>query len=272
MKFIIYKYTSPSKNCYIGITIDPVKRKKSHERKEWDYKDKGKFAQAIRRYGFNSFLYEEIDTANSIVEAGEKEKQWIKFYDSQNSGYNITEGGDYNRVLIHEERTVEDIKFMLKHTELTQHQIAKNFNVSASYVNGIKQGKIRSMEKIERTDKSRKGCTNGQSKLDDQKIKEIQEALKNGTSRRELQEKYNVSKSLIQQVATNNIWKHVESNYEYKPSEVNGNAKLNAEIVSQIKKDFIEKVLTMKQISDKFDISVPTLYQIKRGKTWKDVE
>jgi len=54
-----------------------------------------KIYEAIRKYGKENFKREVIDRASCLSELAEKEKHWIKFYDSQNPmiGYNIAFGG-----------------------------------------------------------------------------------------------------------------------------------------------------------------------------------
>lgn len=52
--------------------------------------------RAIYKYGKENFVCEQIDSANSLEELNQKEKYWIKFYNStnRNIGYNLTDGGD----------------------------------------------------------------------------------------------------------------------------------------------------------------------------------
>lgn len=52
--------------------------------------------KAIRKHGKDNFIIEQIDTANNLDELNNKEKYWIKFYNSTNDkfGYNLTIGGD----------------------------------------------------------------------------------------------------------------------------------------------------------------------------------
>ena len=50
--------------------------------------------RAMRKYGIEAFtveMLEEVDSANLLKE---REKYWINYYDSYNSGYNATLGGD----------------------------------------------------------------------------------------------------------------------------------------------------------------------------------
>lgn len=53
-----------------------------------------KLSRAIRKYGEESFIISEIDSAKTKEELNTKEIYWIDFYDSLNSGYNKTLGGE----------------------------------------------------------------------------------------------------------------------------------------------------------------------------------
>ena len=52
--------------------------------------------KAIAKYGKDNFIVEQIDEATSLEELSQKEKYWIKYYNSTNKniGYNLTDGGD----------------------------------------------------------------------------------------------------------------------------------------------------------------------------------
>lgn len=53
------------------------------------------FHNALNKYGYENFKFEEIDCANTQEELDEKERYWIKYYDSnnKNKGYNLDSGG-----------------------------------------------------------------------------------------------------------------------------------------------------------------------------------
>jgi group I intron endonuclease len=93
MKGVIYCY-----HCiltgkkYIGQTVHENRRKNQHKR---DCK-KGvdnKFYRAVRRYGWNSFIYGIIDEYN-IDFLNEQEIFCIDYYDTYLNGYNSTIGGE----------------------------------------------------------------------------------------------------------------------------------------------------------------------------------
>jgi group I intron endonuclease len=55
--------------------------------------------KAIRKYGAECFAMRVIDETGEIEDVVELEKKWIAYYDSYNSGYNCTEGGDRSPVM-----------------------------------------------------------------------------------------------------------------------------------------------------------------------------
>lgn len=94
----IYKATCMSTGkVYVGQTIQSMaKRKKSHERNAFDQKSmmyNTKFGKAIRKYGFDNFVWEIIHNNVPWSELDKLEVSEISKYDSYNSGYNSTPGG-----------------------------------------------------------------------------------------------------------------------------------------------------------------------------------
>ncbi len=90
--YCVYKHVSPTGKVYIGIT----KRK---PQKRWNsghgYESNRYFYRAILKYGWDSFEHEIIETGLTQAEAVEKERYYIRLYDSTNPerGYNIEAGG-----------------------------------------------------------------------------------------------------------------------------------------------------------------------------------
>jgi group I intron endonuclease len=91
---IIYKCTNKINSfIYIGQTIQSLE---SRVKKHKDSDNNMDISKAFKEYGFDNFLWEEIDVAYSKEELNEQEKYWIKFYDSLSKnghGYNKTKGG-----------------------------------------------------------------------------------------------------------------------------------------------------------------------------------
>lgn len=90
----IYKITNRlNGKIYVGQTIRNVNRRfAEHCRK----KDNTHLHNAMRLYGKENFRVEIVDTANSQTELDEKERYWIRVFNSDVEGYNETAGGDSN--------------------------------------------------------------------------------------------------------------------------------------------------------------------------------
>lgn len=101
MQGIIYKYTSPSNKSYIGQTIQGNLRKSQHKSNAYSEIFTGRFLPfycAIRKYGFDSFIYEILITIdeedeNLTTRLNELEIYYIGKYDTFNNGYNASIGG-----------------------------------------------------------------------------------------------------------------------------------------------------------------------------------
>jgi predicted XRE-type DNA-binding protein len=271
--FIIYKYTSPSKRCYIGYTGWPERRAKQHEAKEWYTEDKCKFALAIRKYGFSTFTYEIIETVDSLTKAFEREDYWIAFYDSVESGYNhVPRGKGTAGSTKYDDRLVEDIQSLLEKEEATMQEIATKLGVSMSYVSSIKNGHIRQCTKIERKPKYRKGQDQPNSKLTDGDVLSIKNKLAQKVKRSVIMKEFGVSKTLVQLIATGKAWSHIKSDYVYQPLNHNGNTHLTPELVRELKKDLREGRMLKKEIAKKYKLSRPGLYLIQTGVNWGHIE
>ena len=79
------------------------------------------FARAIRKYGKDNFIIEEIDSAFSQEELNQKEQYWIQYYNSIKEGYNETDaiskcgGNTYKSKTVEE---IEVIKGKIRQTKL----------------------------------------------------------------------------------------------------------------------------------------------------------
>ena len=119
----IYKITNIQNNkVYIGQTIRPIKdRFHRHINDAMNNILDTHFARAIRKYGKESFIAEEIDNATNQTELNEKEQYWIHYYNSVKEGYNETDaiskcGG--NTYLSKTEEEMEIIKDKIRQTKL----------------------------------------------------------------------------------------------------------------------------------------------------------
>jgi group I intron endonuclease len=106
-KGIIYCYTNKvNGKCYVGQTINPVRRKAEHLRRAFsgNYTENNKFYNALRKYGIDGFIYDVLETCDES-DLDELETKWIKEMNSLQSGYNSKEGGKSRRGFKHTEKT-----------------------------------------------------------------------------------------------------------------------------------------------------------------------
>ena len=119
----IYKITNIQNNkVYIGQTIRPIEQRfKRHLSDALNNILDTHFARAIRKYGKENFIIEQIDEAQTQDELNQKEQYWIKYYNSVNEGYNETDaiskcGGNTYQSKAEEE--MEVIKEKIRQTKI----------------------------------------------------------------------------------------------------------------------------------------------------------
>ena len=119
----IYKITNIQNNkVYIGQSIRPINQRfQRHINDALNNILDTHFARAIKKYGKENFVIEEIDTANTQEELNKKEQYWIKYYDSVINGYNETDaiskcGGNTYQSKTEEE--MEIIKDKIRQTKI----------------------------------------------------------------------------------------------------------------------------------------------------------
>lgn len=135
----IYKIWNDINNkIYIGKTTEGIEQRwKIHIRDA--YKDNMKnrpLYYAIRKYGYNHFHIEWIEQCDQSL-LSEREKYWIKYYNSYENGYNATYGGDgtilydYDliRTLLEERKTTKQIKEIVNCCEDVIHKVAKIYDI-----------------------------------------------------------------------------------------------------------------------------------------------
>lgn len=98
---IIYKITNKINNkVYIGLTKNTLKYRWSrHISESKNINDTKHLYKAIRKYGVENFVIEQIDETNDFEKLGELERKYIKEFNSTDptKGYNLTAGGEKNQ-------------------------------------------------------------------------------------------------------------------------------------------------------------------------------
>ena len=89
----IYKITNKiNQKCYIGKSKDIIKRWNYHKTRYNDKKEYDKpLYRAFRKYGIENFTFDILEELQEYdKESNEKEKYWIKFYNSYEKRYYYT--------------------------------------------------------------------------------------------------------------------------------------------------------------------------------------
>lgn len=91
----IYKITNKTNNkVYIGQTARSInERFGEHLRDAFNRGSEQPLYRAIRKYGKDNFEVELVESCH-VSQIAEREAYWVEQYDSYNSGYNATLGGD----------------------------------------------------------------------------------------------------------------------------------------------------------------------------------
>jgi group I intron endonuclease len=95
---IIYKITNQlNSKCYIGWTSQPLeKRWDQHKKTAQKNQDNRPFYNAIRKYGIDVWNLETLEILPTKEIAKQQEVHYIKLFESYDTGYNATLGGDGN--------------------------------------------------------------------------------------------------------------------------------------------------------------------------------
>lgn len=98
MNGVIYRATNTKNGLmYIGASTKPLKQRKIDHLQKANNDIGYKFHEAIKEFGSDTFIWEEIDTANSMNDLATKEKYWISYYNSKENGYNSDSGGGFKK-------------------------------------------------------------------------------------------------------------------------------------------------------------------------------
>lgn len=141
--------------------------------------------RAINKYGKSNFTLEVIEEVES-VNLNDREKYWIKYYDSYNNGYNSTEGGQDGVKLFKNLDTESIIKEYKSGKSLRE--VSRIFNVDKQT---IKDLLVRNNIKLR---------TTRTYKLSQKDREEIIKGVSLGLSRKEIISKWNISKSYLSQL------------------------------------------------------------------------
>lgn len=274
---IIYKYTNKiNGKSYIGQTIQSLNKR--HNRHLYDSKnDNLYFHKALQKYGVDNFELIIIEDNINIEELDDKEKYWIKYYDTfylNDNGYNMTEGGQWgNAPRKLTDKDIEEIKIILLEGVIPLKNIAKEYNVSLSCISDINTGRTW-FDKNLNYPLTPNGIKN--TVLTIELFEKVIDLLKNTKlSYFEIASNLFMSEYTIGSINRGEHSMCKQSHYSFpirKPQQAHTfQNKINEGQVVDIIKDLIFSNLTNKQIGEKYNIHYNTVGDISSGKTWKSI-
>lgn len=191
----IYKVTNLiNGKVYIGQTIQTVQNR-------W-YRHCGKsgisqaelnthFKRAILKYGKDNFKIEIIEDCDSSL-LNEREKYYISYFDSYNSGYNSTLGGNDGYKPYKTNDEINQQIAQLYEEGFSLREIGREYNLDKTTVKGI-------LNRLNITLRKRRTY-----KFTEKVRNNIISDLKDGLTRKEVIQKYKISKSYLSQLITGN--------------------------------------------------------------------
>lgn len=219
----IYAATcAESGKVYVGITTDLQRRKRRHKLDATDGYPYA-FYRAIRKYGWESFTWELLETCDTRDFANEREILWIKRFNSQvPNGYNSTQGGDTGR---HGQTVSEETRRKLseagkgrvfteehrRNLSIAQKAKAPASEETRRRISEANKGKVISEETRRKMVVSAgRGEDHCMAKLKNEQILEIRERGESGESLRSIALSYGVSYSAIDDIIKRKTWSHIE--------------------------------------------------------------
>ena len=172
---------------------------------------------AIIKYGKENFTFEILE--KDIEDYNEREKYWIKYYNCKKpNGYNIMDGGEdppikrgeENPKATHTEKEINEIKNLLKNSNLTIAEISRRFNYKTpATVSAINAGRswFDSNEKYPLRPTITKHIS------EDLVDKIIDDLLNTNLTQKVIAEKYNIKRNIV--TAINIGENHKRENLSY---------------------------------------------------------
>lgn len=254
---------------YIGQAKNTKERFKQHCKltKRSAYIDK-----EIYRLGKEHFWYEILEF--QIENYNERERYWIKYYNSYRNGYNRDEGGEWNfnnpkgidsqYSKIKDKNILDAIYQELIERQLTMSEISKKYQISVATISNINCGVTYYNDKLKYPLRpSTKGSEFYFTKQEQEEIKQL--IKKELISFTEISEKYNITIWTIYHINSGVMWHSEDEEYPLRKFHYSSKNGLKLNQVQQIHYDLIDTKLSLRKIAEKNNTSVGTIQAIKNG-------
>ena len=201
-----YKRKDINKIVYIGQTVNLNNRHYRHIKidpyddtlKEYNYP----LSRGIRKYGEDNYELIILEEGLLREQLNEREKYWIKYYNTYYDGYNQSLGGSNPVMVKHDEEEIDKVIDLLKNTTLSLQEIADECKISLTHVYNINIGKRRKRDNVKYPIRSSLAKGTRGIKFSQQECKEIHDFILNNPkiTFKEIAKKYNCSDYTIRQI------------------------------------------------------------------------
>ena len=216
-----YKRKDINKIVYIGQTVNLNNRHYRHIKidpyddtlKEYNYP----LSRGIRKYGEDNYELIILEEGLLREQLNEKEKYWIKYYNTYYDGYNQSLGGSNPVMVKHDEKEIDKVINLLKNTTLSFQEIADECQISLTHVYNINTGQRRKRDNIKYPIRSPLTKGTRGIKFSQQECKEIHEFILNNPkiTFKEIAKKYNCSDWTIRQINKGETKAYKLEKYKY---------------------------------------------------------
>ena len=185
--FKIYKAENiKTGEIYIGSTTSTVEARQRDHLQKANTGQGHCFQEAINTYGPEVFIWEQIDTAESVNELASKEKQYILEYNAKEQGYNQDSGGGFKKLVYQ-----YDLEGKLINTYNELQDAANAVNADKKSISAACLGKIKTCKKYYWS----YDLLDGFSPIPDNRLKEVKQFDSNSVFIKKYQSIAEASKS-----------------------------------------------------------------------------
>lgn len=277
----IYSITFDNGKRYIGLSNQVKRRCYEHTLD----KNRGDLLPVHKAMNTHNYYFELLENCNNLSrkELCEREKYWIKYYETTNKekGYNLTLGGDggspgcFNSSSKFNEQQINEIyDLLINHPEIYIYQIAEKFKISPEAISNINLGNRYFNKELNYPLRKRpnvpveSGCKNHLAKFDEKTLENIIKDLKHSSLTLEkLAKKYECSYATIQFINSGERYFNKEISYPIRKEK--RSLKLSYEQIAEVYYDLLYTKESLKKIGSKFNVCQDVIINLNKGKTFQ---